>query len=276
LPEDGDVETILVKNQPKVITKNTNENRFNDNLKKRVINLRTLIVIPTYNEIENLKPLTDAIFEVVPQEVEVLVVDDGSPDGTGKLGDSIASQNPRFHMLHRSRKMGLGTAYVNGFKWGLEKGYEAFVEMDADFSHSPKYLSEMIQLLRSNDVVIGSRYVKGGGTLNWGLGRRILSRGGSWYSRMILGARISDFTGGFNGWLKPVLESVDIDTLKSDGYSFQIELKYRAYLKGHKIFEFPILFEDRKVGKSKMNRRIVLEALRRVWGFRWRSHRLGI
>jgi dolichol-phosphate mannosyltransferase len=237
--------------------------------------VRTLIVVPTYNEIENLKSLTEAIFQVVPSNIEVLVVDDGSPDGTGGLADSIAKQNPRLHVLHRAKKMGLGTAYVNGFRWGMENGFDAFIEMDADFSHNPKYLTEMIRQLSSNDVVIGSRYVRGGGTVNWGWGRRVLSRGGSFYSRLILGASIRDFTGGFNGWQKPVLESVNLDTLKSDGYSFQIELKYRAFLQGFKIIEFPIIFEDRKVGKSKMNRRIVLEALRRVWEFRWRSYRQG-
>jgi dolichol-phosphate mannosyltransferase len=237
--------------------------------------VRTLIVIPTYNEIDNLKQLTEAVFSVVPQNVEILVVDDGSPDGTGRLADSIAQQNSRFHVLHRAKKMGLGTAYVNGFNWGLQKGFEAFIEMDADFSHHPRYLERMLQLLAQHDVVIGSRYVEGGGTLNWGLGRKILSRGGSFYSRMILGASIQDFTGGFNGWRKPVLDSVDLPTLRSDGYSFQIELKYRAFLQGFDIVEFPIIFEDRKVGKSKMSRRIVFEALGRVWGFRWRSIKKG-
>lgn len=230
--------------------------------------MRTLIVVPTYNEIENLKALTEAVMAVVPPGVDVLVVDDGSPDGTGQLADTLSQQNPRIHVLHRPRKMGLGTAYVNGFKWGLEKGYEAFIEMDADFSHDPKYLPRMLELLGSHDVVIGSRYVHGGGTVNWGIGRQILSRGGSLYSRMILGAGIRDFTGGFNGWRRKALEAVDLGTLRSDGYSFQIELKYRAFLRGFKITEFPIVFEDRKVGKSKMNRRIVIEALGRVWGFR--------
>jgi dolichol-phosphate mannosyltransferase len=167
--------------------------------------------------------------------------------------------------------MGLGTAYVNGFRWGIEKGYDALIEMDADFSHNPRYLPQMLELLTQNDVVIGSRYVAGGGTVNWGLGRKVLSRGGSFYSRMILGATIRDFTGGFNGWRRKVIEAIELGTLRSDGYSFQIELKYRAFLKKFKIVEFPIIFEDRKIGKSKMNRRIVFEALMRVWGFRWRS-----
>jgi dolichol-phosphate mannosyltransferase len=233
--------------------------------------MRFLIIVPTYNEIENLPNLVSAVFAVVPPSVDVLVVDDNSPDGTGKLADSLVAQNSRLHVLHRPGKMGLGTAYVNGFRWGLEKGYDALIEMDADFSHNPRYLPQMLELLSQNDVVIGSRYVAGGGTVNWGLGRKILSRGGSFYSRMILGATIRDFTGGFNGWRRKVIESIELGTLRSDGYSFQIELKYRAFLKKFKIVEFPIIFEDRKIGKSKMNRRIVIEALMRVWGFRWRS-----
>lgn len=242
--------------------------------------MRALIVVPTYNEIDNLEPLLTAVLAATPDSVEVLVVDDGSPDGTGQLADAIAQQNKRVHVLHRARKMGLGTAYVNGFKWGLDRGagnaaYDVFIEMDADFSHDPKYLTRMIELLGANDVVIGSRYVSGGGTVNWGLGRKVISRGGSLYSRMILGAGIRDFTGGFNGWRRQVLEAVSLDTLRSDGYSFQIELKFRAYVRGFKIVEFPIIFEDRKVGKSKMNKKIVVEALGRVWGFRWRAAKQG-
>jgi dolichol-phosphate mannosyltransferase len=233
--------------------------------------MRPLIIVPTYNEIENLQSLTDAIFAAVPNAVDLLVVDDNSPDGTGKLADEIAKKNPRIHVLHRAGKMGLGTAYVHGFRWGIENGFDALIEMDADFSHHPRYLPQMLSLLEKHDVVIGSRYVEGGGTVNWGLGRKILSRGGSFYSRLILGATVRDFTGGFNGWKKKVIEAVDLPSLRSDGYSFQIELKYRAFLRRFDIVEFPIIFEDRKVGKSKMNRRIVIEALMRVWGFRWRS-----
>lgn len=235
--------------------------------------MRALIVVPTYNEIENLKPLSEAVLGVTPSEVEMLIVDDGSPDGTGELADTIARENGRFHVIHREKKMGLGTAYVNGFSWGLEKNFDAFIEMDADFSHRPSYLPQMLELLKEHDVAIGSRYVKGGGTLNWGLGRKIISRGGSFYSQLILGAPIRDFTGGFNGWRRCVLETVDLPSLRSDGYSFQIELKYRAYLQKYKMLEFPIVFEDRKVGHSKMNRRIVFEALARVWGFRWNRNR---
>ncbi len=234
--------------------------------------MRTLIVVPTYNEIENLEPIARAILAATPSDIEILVVDDGSPDGTGKLADALAEKNPRFHVHHRAQKQGLGPAYIAGFKWGFERGYEAFIQMDADFSHDPKYLPTMLELLnQGNDLVIGSRYVSGGGTVNWGLGRKILSRGGSFYSRMILGANLRDFTGGFNGWRKAALEKIDLRSLRSDGYSFQIELKFRAFLNGYKIKEFPIIFEDRKVGQSKMSGGIILEALGRVWEFRWKA-----
>jgi len=233
--------------------------------------MKPLIVIPTYNEIDNIRPLIEAIFQNTPLECEILVVDDGSPDGTGALVDTLSQENPRIHVLHREKKLGLGTAYVNGFKWGLAKDFDVFIEMDADFSHHPKYLSTMLKTLSENDVAIGSRYVFGGGVVNWGVGRKILSRGGSLYSRLILGAPIRDFTGGFNGWKRKVLEAITLDTIRSDGYSFQIELKYRAFIKGFKMEEFPIIFEDRKVGNSKMNKKIVLEALKKVWQFRVQS-----
>ena len=237
--------------------------------------MRALIVVPTYNEVDNLQPLIEAVVAATPASIDVLIVDDNSPDGTGAVADVLAVRyEPRVHVLHREKKMGLGTAYVNGFRWGMAKPeYEAFIEMDADFSHHPSFLKTMFETLEISDVAIGSRYVEGGGTRNWGLGRKILSRGGSIYSRLILGATIRDFTGGFNGWRRAVLESVDLATLRSDGYSFQIELKYRAFLRGFRIREFPILFEDRKVGQSKMHRRIVLEALKRVWGFRLNSRK---
>lgn len=237
--------------------------------------MQTLILIPTYNEIENLEAILRRILEVTPSHVEVLVIDDGSPDGTGALADSMSRDNPRVHVLHRAQKLGLGTAYVAGFRWGLPRGVEAFIEMDADFSHDPKYLPVMLERLKTHDVVVGSRYVAGGGTLNWGLGRRLLSRGGGTYARMVLGAPIRDITAGFIGLRREVIESINPDTLKSDGYSFQIELKYRAFLKGFRITEFPIIFEDRKVGRSKMNRKIILEALARVWQFRWAAVKQG-
>ena len=233
--------------------------------------VRTLIVIPTYNEIENLKLITDAVLGVTPEAVSILVVDDGSPDGTGKLADELAAKNPRMNVLHRTSKQGLGPAYIAGFRWGFSHGFDRLIEMDADFSHHPRFLPTMLTLLNQYDFVIGSRYVAGGGTVNWGLSRKIISRGGSLYARTILGAPIRDFTGGFNGWNRKVLEGISLDTLEAGGYSFQIELKYRAFKKRFTFNEFPILFEDRRVGKSKMSSGIVMEALRLVLKLRFKK-----
>jgi dolichol-phosphate mannosyltransferase len=238
--------------------------------------LKFLIVIPTYNEIQNLKGLTEAVFQIADskahlygvKEVNVLVVDDNSPDGTGKLADEISKKDPRVSVLHRSQKNGLGKAYVAGFAWALDRGYDAICEMDADFSHNPAYLPEFWRLLKDHDVVLGSRYVEGGGVKNWGLARRFISRGGSVYARSILGMPIQDMTGGYNAWRRNVLEAVDISTLRSEGYAFQIELKWRAWKKGFKLVEFPILFEDRFAGKSKMSKRIIVEAMLRVAGMK--------
>lgn len=228
--------------------------------------MRTLVVVPTYNEIENIEALVRG---VLVHPVDLLVVDDGSPDGTGQLVERLRPEyGKKLSILHRAGKQGLGTAYVAGLRWGLDQGYECLIELDADFSHDPAYLPTMMERLKTHDFVIGSRYTPGGGTKNWGLGRKILSRGGSLYSRLILGVSIGDFTGGFNGWHRKVLEAVKMETLRSDGYSFQIELKYRAAKKGFTFCEFPIVFVDRKVGQSKMNKRIVLEALLRVWSLR--------
>jgi dolichol-phosphate mannosyltransferase len=243
--------------------------------------LKFLIVIPTYNEIQNLKGLLESVFQVVDSkahlygvsQVNVLIVDDNSPDGTGKLADELAkesftrdkgSQEPRLFVLHRNQKNGLGKAYVAGFAWALDRGYDALLEMDADFSHNPTYLPEFWRLLKDNDVVMGSRYVNGGGVRNWGLVRQAISRGGSVYARAILGMPVNDMTGGFNAWRRQVLEAVDISTLRSEGYAFQIELKWRAWKKGFRLAEFPILFEDRTAGKSKMSKRIIVEAMMRV------------
>ncbi len=234
--------------------------------------MKFLIVIPTYNEIQNLKGLTESVFQVVDskahlygvKEVNVLVVDDNSPDGTGKLADEIAKREPRLQVLHRSEKNGLGKAYVAGFAWALDRGYDAILEMDADFSHNPSYLPEFWRLLKDHDVVMGSRYVGGGGVRNWGIMRQAISRGGSVYARAILGMPVNDMTGGYNAWKRTVLEAVDISTLRSEGYAFQIELKWRAWKKGFKLTEFPILFEDRTRGKSKMSKKIIVEAMMRV------------
>lgn len=238
--------------------------------------MKFLIIIPTYNEIQNLSGLTEAVFHVVDsrahlygiKEVNVLVVDDNSPDGTGALADELAKKEPRIQVLHRQEKNGLGKAYVAGFAWGLDRGFDAFCEMDADFSHNPNYLPEFWRLLQDHDVVMGSRYVSGGGIRNWGVGRKLISRGGSIYAQTILGMPVNDMTGGYNAWKRKVLEAVDISNLRSEGYAFQIELKWKAWKKKFKLVEFPIVFEDRTAGKSKMSKKIVVEAMMRVASMR--------
>lgn len=229
--------------------------------------MKTLIIIPTYNERENISAIVPAIFQATP-DVEILVVDDNSPDGTGEVVRSLQSRFPHLHLLSRKGKEGLGRAYLAGFRWGLEKGYGALVQMDADFSHRPEDLVHLIAALPENDFVMGSRWVPGGQTVNWGLGRKFISRGGSFYARQILRFPVRDWTGGFNGWKAQTLANLGLDSVRSEGYSFQIELKYRALKLGFKGKEVPIVFEDRRVGQSKMSSRIVLEALYRVWSLR--------
>jgi len=226
--------------------------------------VKTLVIIPTYNEKENIRPLVQAIF-AQNLGVEILVVDDSSPDGTGILVQEMQTAEPRLHLLSRLEKEGLGRAYIAGFHWGIEKSFEAMVEMDADFSHRPEDLVSLVKALADNDFVVGSRYVKNGGTKNWGLMRKIISRGGGLYSRLILGFPLNDWTGGFNAWKKETLQKIHIESVRSNGYSFQIELKYTVLKSGCRGLEVPILFEDRRVGKSKMSSRIVFEALYRVW-----------
>ena len=184
-----------------------------------------------------------------------LVIDDNSPDGTGGLADAIAAREPRVHVLHRAGKEGLGKAYLAGFAWALARGYELILEMDADFSHDPKYLPALLERAREADLVLGSRYVAGGGTVNWGLGRKLISRGGSLYARTILGVPVRDLTGGFKCFRRRVLESIDLGTVECSGYAFQIELTYRAIRKGFQVVEMPIVFEDRRVGESKIEQR---------------------
>jgi dolichol-phosphate mannosyltransferase len=188
--------------------------------------MKTLIIIPTYNEIENIKNLVTKIFEHVSDQTHILILDDNSPDGTGELADAMAESDARIQVIHRPKKMGLGTAYVAGFQYALSKDYDVIFEMDSDFSHDPKYLPRFQSEIQNCDAVVGSRYVDGGGVVNWGLGRRILSRGGSLYARLILGLPFQDLTGGFNCWRRSVLEAIGPENLKSDGYAFQIEIKY--------------------------------------------------
>lgn len=226
--------------------------------------MRKLVIIPTYNEIENMGTLLPALM-ALPEAFDVLVVDDSSPDGTAGFVAEYAKGEPRVNLLLRQQKNGLGQAYIAGFKWGLEKTYDAMVEMDADFSHRPEDLVKILRALESEDVAIGSRYVPGGATVNWGVLRKLISRGGGIYSRLILGYPVQDWTGGFNGWRAGVLRAIGLDSIRSNGYSFQIELKYKAQKCGYRVREIPIVFEDRRVGQSKMSLKIVLEAFYKVW-----------
>ncbi|HEU0006577.1 MAG TPA: polyprenol monophosphomannose synthase [Terriglobia bacterium] len=230
---------------------------------------RPLVIVPTYNERENLQELLPEILRVDPR-LHILVVDDASPDGTAVLAQQLISTTPgnRLFLETRPAKLGLAGAYIHGFNWGLARGYDFLIEMDADWSHQPKYLKEMLALAPDAGFVIGSRYVPGGGTLNWGLARKLLSRFGSRYARWVLGVEIADFTGGFNGWHADVIRKVSVDSIRSEGYSFQIELKCRAAQLGFTYKEFPILFDERRAGKSKMSAAIACEAVWRIWTFR--------
>ncbi len=229
---------------------------------------RVLVIVPTYNERENLPAIVAAVHEHLPV-ADLLIVDDNSPDGTGRLADELALRDPQVKVLHREGKQGLGTAYVAGFKSGLADGYEFLFEMDCDFSHDPKYLPELLAACeREADLVLGSRYVEGGGTVNWGPFRQILSRGGSLYARTVLGVPVRDLTGGFKCFRRRVLEAIDLDTVSAQGYGFQIEMTFRALKMGFRVLELPIVFVDRRVGQSKMSRGIFVEALTLVWKLR--------
>jgi dolichol-phosphate mannosyltransferase len=229
---------------------------------------RVLIVVPTYNERDNVAEVVIRFLAALPA-AELLFVDDNSPDGTGTELDRIAVGERRVHVLHRAGKLGLGTAYLDGFRWGLARDYDVLIEMDADFSHDPRYLPELLNRARAGaDVVVGSRYVDGGGTINWGVGRQMISRGGSFYARSVLGIGLRDLTSGFILWRRRALEAIDLGAVKSNGYSFQIEMKYRALAAGLAVVEIPIVFVDRRVGQSKMSRAIFLEALLVVWRLR--------
>lgn len=233
--------------------------------------MRSLVVVPTYNERDNISLFMDQ-FLSLPGEANLLVVDDNSPDKTYELVSQRSSLEPRVHLLHREKKEGLRKAYMAGFQWGLDQGYDVIVQMDADFSHRFVDLQKLLSQISYHDVCVGSRWVKGGGTVNWGLLRQFISRGGSFYSRCILGYPIRDWTGGFNAWKASALKKLELESLLSEGYGFQIELKYRALRAGLDVKEVPIQFEERRVGQSKMSSRIVFEALFSVWKFRgWAS-----
>lgn len=222
--------------------------------------MKTLIIIPTYNEAENLSPLLQAIFSYAPL-TDVLIVDDHSPDGTGELADSLQKKDVRLHVLHRTGKLGLGTAYLAGFKFALAQGYDVAFEMDADFSHDPRYLPAFLRAVEDADVVIGSRYIVGGDTPNWSALRRLISGSGNIFARLMLGIPVHDCTSGFRCYRRRVLASIDLDAVQSHGYAFQIELTYRVMMQGFQMVETPIVFMDRRCGKSKMSHAIILEAL---------------
>jgi dolichol-phosphate mannosyltransferase len=226
----------------------------------------TLIIIPTYNERENLPDLVRRVM-ASPTTLDILVVDDSSPDGTGELADSIAAQNPQVHVLHRKVKDGLGRAYVAGFQWALERGYQYVFEMDADFSHNPADIIRFLQAAKdhSADLVLGSRYSGGIRVINWPLGRLLLSLWGGFYTRTITGMPFSDPTGGFKCFRREALAAIDVTTVSSNGYSFQIELTHRVWRRGMKVVEVPIIFTDREQGTSKMSRAIAIEAAWVVW-----------
>jgi dolichol-phosphate mannosyltransferase len=234
---------------------------------------RTLIIVPTYNERQNIERLIEAVLSQDPT-IDMLIVDDGSPDGTGDLVDSIAARNPRVHVLHRAAKLGLGTAYVAGFKWALERDYQFIGEMDADFSHNPDKLPVFLKALETADLVIGSRYQNGQvNVVNWPIGRLFLSYTANIYARRVTGLPIFDATAGFKIFRRRVLEAIDLDDIRSNGYAFQIEMHMRAWKKGFRIVEIPIIFVDRSEGDSKMSKKIVREAVWMVWRLRWWSVR---
>ncbi len=230
---------------------------------------RTLVVTPTFNERDNLQRFTDGVRAALP-DADVLIVDDNSPDGTGQLADAIAAKDGRVRVIHRPSKLGLGTAYVQAFRQGIAEGYDRFVQMDTDLSHDARYLPDFTRALDEGyDVVIGSRNVPGGGVEGWGLGRHFMSKGGSLYSRAILGMPIRDLTSGYKAFSRRALAMIDLGAVSSNGYSFQIETTYRAALRGMRVKEVPIVFVDRTAGRSKMSRKIFAEAIGMVWKLRF-------
>jgi dolichol-phosphate mannosyltransferase len=230
----------------------------------------TLIIVPTYDEQKNLQPLVQEIL-AQSERLEVLVIDDASPDGTGEIADALANDEERVHVIHRPAKLGLGTAYIDGFRFALEHNYQLVFEMDADFSHDPRHLPEFLELADDFDVVIGSRYTRGVTVVNWPMGRLLLSWLANAYARTVTGLPLNDLTSGFKCYRRKVLETIDLDRIHSTGYAFQIETVFRADRAGFRLVEIPIVFVDRNVGSSKMNRSIVWEAIWMVWRMRlWR------
>ena len=236
--------------------------------------IKALICVPTYNEADNITPILTEILKASPEYADILVLDDGSPDGTAGIVEKLQENFPRVHLMKRTKKEGLAAAYLAGFAWGLEHGYDWIFEMDADFSHNPRYLKDFFATIATGkyDAVLGSRYVKGGGISNWSKFRLFISWGGSFYSRIILRYPLMDWTGGFNAWSKELLQLMSLSTIRSKGYAFQIELKYRALNRGFKLKEIPIIFEERRAGTSKMSGSIFKEGTIGVLQMKLREH----
>lgn len=230
-------------------------------------NLKSLVIIPTYNEMENIPRLIPAVLSQ-DESIDILIIDDNSPDGTANYVEQITQNNTRVHLIKRSGKLGLGTAYITGFKYALQNNYDYVFEMDADFSHDPNEIRNFLEAIKNNDLVLGSRYIHGVRVLNWPMRRLLLSFFASVYTRIITGMPVRDATGGFKCFRRKVLEAIDLDKIKSNGYSFQIEMTFKAYKKGFKFVEIPIVFVDRVKGKSKMSKKIVFEAVTMVWKLR--------
>ena len=231
---------------------------------------RALIIFPTYNERENIEKIVHAVMPLDPR-IHVLIVDDNSPDGTGELADRLVTEFNKVFVLHRSEKQGLGRAYIAGFRWAIEQKFDFVFEMDADFSHSPEYLRDFLKEIQNHDLVIGSRYISGVNVINWPMGRLLLSYYANVYTRVITGLPLRDATGGFKCFRREVLEAINLDDVRSSGYSFQIEMSMRAWKKGFRIREIPIIFYDRVAGKSKMSKKIMREAIWMVWALRLKA-----
>lgn len=231
---------------------------------------RALIIFPTYNEKDNIEKIVHAVLPLDPR-IHVLIVDDNSPDGTGKIADKLSSSEEKVNVLHREEKQGLGKAYIAGFKWAIENKYDFIFEMDADFSHGPEYIKDFLREIQNNDLVLGSRYISGVNVINWPMSRLLLSYYANVYTRIITGLPVRDATGGFKCFRREVLENIDMNKVKASGYSFQIEMTMRAWKKGFRIKEIPIIFVDRLVGSSKMSKKIMREAIWMVWLLRIKS-----
>lgn len=242
------------------------------NYENRNIENSALVILPTYNEKENIEKL---IKEILAQNlnIDILVVDDNSPDNTGQLVEDLRKNIPQLFILHREKKEGLGRAYISGFKWALAHNYEYIFEMDADFSHQPKYLKDFLEAIKDCDLVLGSRYINAGGTLGWSWLRELISRAGCFYVKIILGLKINDSTGGFKCYSRKVLQSIDLDKIESNGYMFQIEMSYSAIKKGFKVKEIPFIFQERERGRSKFNKKIIWEAIVNCWRLRFFPHK---